>query len=230
MKILTYPTIYKDKFGEEKNKIITFGSKIHIVLRDTRFEGQCFETLEISEFDNQENDKFEWEKCQDGSKVLTNFEMKVNFQMQLAVEHNPQMEEMIAQISTGNEKGTNIFLELKTDLENFKNTRNYDSFEDAMIEIQSFLPQNTKIKTCLSCKFSNYHPIGNGMFGALYCFKKLADKADKIVDKHSLLHFFDKEFTKKEEKQKIFNVQETFDCLDHRFSKYYDWSYKSWVE
>ncbi|WP_338793975.1 DUF6304 family protein [Bernardetia sp. MNP-M8] len=230
MDLLSYPIIYKDKFGEEKAKITTFGTTLHIKLRDTRFEGQCFETLEISEFDNQENDKFEWEKCQDSSKILTNFEIKVKFQIQLAIEHNQQMEEMIAQISTGNEKGTNVFLELKTDFGDFKNTKNYDSFEDALLEMQSVLPKNIKIKTCVSCKFSNYHPIGNGMFGGLYCFKKLAHQVDKIVDKRSLLHCFDKEFAKDEEKQKIFNVQETFDCLDHRFPKKSNWTYKNWIE
>jgi len=64
-------------------------------------------------------------------------------------------------------------------------------FEDSMIEIQNMLPKDTHIKTCVSCKYSSYYPLSSGMFGELYCFKKLKTYFKNVSDKQDLMNLFD---------------------------------------
>jgi hypothetical protein len=44
-------------------------------------------------------------------------------------------------------------------------------FEDEMLDIQKQLPQDTYMKGCINCAFSDYSPAGHGLFGGLACFR-----------------------------------------------------------
>jgi len=99
--------------------------------------------------------------------------------------------------------------------------------EGALIALQKQLPPNIYLKTCLSCKFSNYSPFGNGMFGSIYCFKNIKEKLTQLNDKTDLLHIWTKEAM---DNGDIFSVQETFDCKEHQLPTENDWYYKSWTK
>ncbi len=117
-------------------------------------------------------------------------------------------------------------MELDTEFGTFVNEKKYSDFESAIIGIQKRLPDNTKIKTCLSCRFSNYNPLGNGMFGDLNCFKNLKEDIKNIRSKRDLIEILDKGM----DSAKIFNVQETFVYNEHQFVTEDDWVYKNWQE
>jgi hypothetical protein len=213
-----YLVKYKDKFGKERTEISSDGRTMHLVLRGIEFEGSDFEMLEGKIDDN----KFEYEKYQDCLGDLTNFELEVNFPIRIVWDKTDTIESLTAFIRTGKEVETSVFLMLRTKFGIFRNTKNYGWFEEALIEIQNSLPENTHIKTCLSCKYSSYHPLGNGMFGGLKCFKNLKLETDTIRSKDDLMNLWDKGCKEKT----IFNTQEVFDCPEHQFISKSDWMYK----
>ncbi|MDW7691874.1 DUF6304 family protein [Flammeovirgaceae bacterium SG7u.111] len=218
--MIEYAAKYKDKFGEEKTKVYSDGTTMHLVLRGIKFEGSDFEMLEGKVDDK----KFEYEKYQESCLGdLTNFELEIDFPIIIIWNNDPVIGNLNASIVTGKE--SNVFLELKTKFGKFQNTKNCGWFEDALVEIQKMLPQKAQIKTCLSCKYSSYHPVGSGMFGGLSCFKNLRLEADNICNKDDLMILWEKGCREKT----IFNVQEVFDCSEHQFITKNDWTYKDWT-
>ncbi len=215
-----YPATYKDRRGAENTEIFSNGSRLFLILRGISFSGTDFELLEgeIDEF------QFEYEKHSDGSATLTNFKLEVDFLIQLTVTDDYKIVHLKAQIATGGERESHVYLKLNTTKGVFKNTKSYGFFEDALIEIQHFLPERVDIKTCLSCRYSNYHPVGNGMFGGLYCFKKVKAEAEMISNKYELMALWEKAVIE----QKLFNVNEVFLCSEYELVKKGDWTYKSY--
>jgi len=222
-----YYVKYTDQFGEEETEITTDGSTMHLKLRGIAFEGDDFEALE----GKVDKSKFDYTVYEDGSGDLTNFRMEVIFPIKIYHQNIIVTEKLAVIIETGEEleiKGLDSIvnsIELDASFGKFKSTKKVEWFEDAIIDIQNRLPENTQIQTCLSCKYSNYHPCGNGMFGALHCFKNIKKQLKMIIDKHDLMSLWTKEAIQKGE---VFNVQEVFDCPDHQFITKKDWTYKDW--
>jgi hypothetical protein len=44
-------------------------------------------------------------------------------------------------------------------------------FEDELLDIQKQLPDGVYLKACINCAFSDYSPVGHGLFGGLACFR-----------------------------------------------------------
>jgi len=215
-----YTAIYKDKFGEIETEIYSDGSDMYLILRDIKFEGSDFEGLE----GDIDKSKFEYTIYKDGSGELTNFELTITIPIDIIWESKEIIGNLIAFVATGNKKSV-VRLSLKTEFEIFADEKEYGYFENALIGIQKIMPKNTKIKTCLSCKYSNYHPVGNGMFGGLNCFKNLKEDVENVCNKTDLMNMWDKGF----KNNKSFNVQEIFVCNSHKFVTKNDWVYKDWV-
>lgn len=207
---------YKDKFGIEDTELLSDGSSLYLTLRGITFSGVDFELLEGL----LDESKFEYEKYCDGSATLTKFELTVHLPIILINEGNDYTANLKAIVNVGNKKYLPVYLELDTTYSTFK-VSNMD-FEGALIAIQRLLPERTDIKTCLSCKHSNYHPLGNGMFGSLHCFKKVED--EKFSDKSELMHLWEKAVLE----QKLFNVNEVHVCSEHQLVPKSDWTYKDY--
>ena len=218
-----YPVTYTDRFAEEKACIFSDGSILYFTIRDTQFEGSDFEMLTSEEVDHS---KFDFEEFADGSGDLTNFRMKITFPILITHNDTETRELLTCHIDVGDDSYlpaiTNT-LELNTSFGKFTSNQKIEWFEDSILEIQKQLPKNTHIKNCLSCKHSHYHPVGNGMFGSLHCFKKIAPTP--ITSKDDLFDIWTEEAV---ENNRIFNVQETFDCENHQFITPDDWVYKNW--
>lgn len=208
-----YVVKYKDKFGEEKTEICSDGSTISLTLRGIKFEGDDFDLLE----GKVDDDKFEYIKYADGSGDLTNFRMKIIFPIKIFHQTKIITENMAFEIEIGKTNNINKLspnsVELNTPFGFFSSKKTVGLFWNSMIEIQNMLPKNTQIKTCFSCTNSDYHPLGGGMFGALLCFKNLQKDFNNASNNLELTNLIDKGW----EEGTIFNVQETFDCSEHRF-------------
>ena len=168
--------------------------------------------------------KFEYVIYENEIGDLTNFELTTVIPIDIVRNEKEIIGNMTAFIITGNSNSI-VRLKLETEYGIFLDKKKYGYFEDAIIGIQKKLPENTKIKTCLSCKYSNYHPLGNGMFGGLNCFKDLKEDVEKLCNKSDLISMWDKGM----KNSKAFNVQEIFVCVDHKFVTKNDWVYKSWI-
>ncbi|MCL7429719.1 DUF6304 family protein [Streptomyces sp. YS415] len=51
----------------------------------------------------------------------------------------------------------------------------HPDFEDALHEIGAALPGGARLKACISCAWSDYHPVGHGMMTGLACFRGAKD-------------------------------------------------------
>lgn len=227
-----YFATYQDKRGTEDISINSDGSDMFFTLRGIDFEGHDFEMLTASEIDLT---KFDYELFADGTGDLTNFNLSITIPIQLfnAQTNQTFTENLTAHIEVG--KTTTIdeldselnSLILTTSFGEFKVAKKLEWMEDALIVLQSKLPKNIYLKTCLSCKYSNYSPFGNGMFGSIYCFKNVKNKLKSLNDKTDLLDIWTKEAM---DTSDIFSVQETFDCSAHQLPTVDDWFYKSWTK
>jgi len=225
-----YKATYQDKRGTEEIVIKSDGSEMLFTLRDIDFDGPDFDQLTAASIDET---KFDYEMFADGSGDLTNFKITVTIPIQLfnSETNTTFVEDVVIHIEVG--ETTTIegldseidSLTLTTSFGEFKVNKKLEWMEDALIAIQNQLPENIYLKTCLSCKYSNYSPYGNGMFGNIYCFKEIKEKLKQVREKHDLLHLWTAEAV---EKGDIFSVQETFDCAAHELPTDEDWFYKDW--
>lgn len=216
-----YQTTYKDKRGVEASEIHSNGSEMKISLRGIDFQGDCFETLE-GIIDKTKFDYIEYKNHDKGDLSNCTFEVTIPIQL---VDNEQTIQGIIyAQINIGIIEPCGIYLKLETKSHVTSNTKHFGYFENALIDLQRQLPLNIKIKSCLSCKYAHYHPVGNGMFGGLHCFKHIKSVAQTIQSKHRLMNIWEKANKEKA----IFNVQETYDCSEHEFITNKDWNYSDW--
>ena len=96
-------------------------------------------------------------------------------------------------------------LTLSVDGKEYSGSGRIGYFEDELLEIQNALPENTDIKACITCAFSDYFPAGSGMFGCMGCFRDKKEAYLQVKGKDDLFNLWqtadDAEF-----------VQETYLC------------------
>lgn len=225
----TYPVTYQDKRGTEKAIIKSDGSELYFSLRGIDFEGSDFEALSGI----VDHSKFDYELFEDGSGDLTNFKLEVELPI-LLFDNNKKStftEVLHCFIEVGKAieiQGLDSVINcmtLKTSFGEFTVNKKLEWFETALISLQDQLPEHIYLKTCLSCKYGNYSPYGNGMFGNIYCFKNFREELKQIENKFDMLEIWTPEAVKK---GAIFYVQETFDCPEHELPTKKDWYYKDW--
>lgn len=219
-----YQYEFCDRFGCEKGIIHANGSDLFLSLRGIEFEGIDFECLELQTA--LYKDKI---FTIDESNCLTNFSIKVYFPVK--IKHNNTISEEIIVITI--EVGILMKIssscntvELQTAFGYFHSKNKVECFENSILEIQNQFPNNTQFITCLSCRCSHYHPVGNGMFGHLYCFKNIKEKLSSINDKSTLMDLLTAEAV---DSGTIYNVHELFDCPEFEYITENDWVYKDWL-
>lgn len=225
-----YKATYKDKRGSENVIIKSDGSLLYTSIRGIELYGADFDQLTAEVIDNN---KFDYEMFTNGSGDITNFSLTITFPIQFynSLTNQTFTENLIANIVVG--KATTIeglnheisSLTLNTSSGIYTINKKLEWMEDALLLLQKQLPVNFYLKTCLSCKYSNYSPFGNSMFGSLYCFKNIREQLTSLNDKTDLLNIWTKEAMDKED---IVEVQETFYCTAHQLPTEDDWCYKSY--
>ena len=80
-------------------------------------------------------------------------------------------------------------------------------FESIFYRFEKQLPQNTYIKCCYNCLYSDYSPFGNEIFGAMLCFKNIKDQYLKVKNKGEFMEI-----------QTMYDeaVQETYLCSEFK--------------
>jgi len=209
--------IYRHKNKTIKGSIKTDGHTLYVTLAGVEFEGVDFESLEPTN-GSVSSDMFEYTSQ---FSELTNFSMEFTLPLAVNVEGEEKIEPLECNIVTKENELTKIDLTLGA----FE-VKGCEEFETALIHLQKKLPKTDTIKSCLSCRYSHYHPCGSGIFGSIYCFIKLKEEALNIADKVELMNLWTSE---RVEEKLIFNTQETFVCDRHKFVKENDWVYKDWI-
>ncbi|WP_328676946.1 DUF6304 family protein [Streptomyces sp. NBC_00343] len=73
---------------------------------------------------------------------------------------------------------------LRLDGHEYRDAEGHDDFEDALNEVQRRLPPGTRLKACVSCAWSDYHPAGHGLMAGLACFRDAKDLYRQVDGKH----------------------------------------------
>ena len=213
---------YEDKFGIEKSEFQSNGSELKIELRGIEFRGNCFEALE----GKIDKEKFEYVEVKEKKDIgdLTNCKFDLEIPINIVKGETETSKLLQTEVQLGKSENYGITLKIDSEINSISTSKRFGYFEDAIIDIQRQMPNDEKIKSCLSCKFSHYSPYGNGMYGYLFCFKKIKEKTNQIQDKDSLFDVW--EIADKEDK--VFSIQETFVCEEHGFITDNDWNYSNW--
>jgi hypothetical protein len=60
-------------------------------------------------------------------------------------------------------------------------------FEDELLHIQGQLPDDTYLKVCINCLYSDYSPYGHGFFGNMMCFRNMKAEYLEVRSKNDFL-------------------------------------------
>ncbi len=74
-----------------------------------------------------------------------------------------------------------IVLDYKNEI--FGGSGETESFECELLEIQQKLPGGIYMKICINCLYSDYSPLGNGLFGCMMCFRNIKSEYKKVSSK-----------------------------------------------
>ncbi len=94
--------------------------------------------------------------------------------------------------------------------EEYYSSGNTGHFENELLEIQKNLPASVYLKLCLICQFAGYHPLGNGLFGCMFCFRKVKSEYINMKSKDEYFPLFN---------HAICNMQETHLCDEYELRK-----------
>ena len=164
---------YRDTHGEVATTIINDGKVLSMVARGVEFRGSDFDSLEP---DNRTD-----------PKLLIPFTLlhgclcacTIEYQMPLPVVVNGDTIQgsLSIHLELGearpngslNREVLKLELTLTQTVYHSRGTSGW--FEDELLDIQRQLPDCSYLKACITCAFSDYSPVGHGLFGGLACFR-----------------------------------------------------------
>ncbi|MEV6837042.1 DUF6304 family protein [Streptomyces sp. NPDC051133] len=76
-----------------------------------------------------------------------------------------------------------LSLELRLDGEAYRSATVPADFEDALCDLQRRLPAGTRMRACVACAWSDYHPVGHGLMADLACFRGAKDAYGRVDGK-----------------------------------------------
>jgi Family of unknown function (DUF6304) len=184
-----YPGVYRDRFGQESTLIMNDGKALTMIVRGVTFRGSDF-------------DGFEPQATTDANQLST-FTMNRGELCSCVIETEMMIPICVSDslidgkltvrlglgdpIPTGGIDRECLFIELRFGKSEFKSNGLSGWFEDEMLDIQKQLPPNTYMKSCINCAFSDYHPVGHGLFGGLACFRDNKHGYRAVKNKSDLL-------------------------------------------
>ena len=219
-----YSAKYKDDFGSESVTISNDGKVLKMTLRDVEFTGYSFHSFSISSnIALPEKAMFhllEDELCgylidcripvwlvsrNEISQTLLNAQIEYGKPVEGHTSFHRQdgtVQEINQQIDVEVLK-----LEIEYQGQTYKSSGKnlYNSFDEQLAELRDGFPDGLYLKTCWNCAFSDYHPVGSGIFGDLGCFRNTKSEYKRVKDKRALMLLWS---------QRADDVQEVHLCQD----------------
>jgi hypothetical protein len=202
----SYPAKYRDKLGEVTTTIQNDGKTLRMVVRGIEFCGRDFDALEPTD--------------QVNSSKLADFTLQqgclcscvIDCEMRVPVAGASKADAgLTIHLELGEPKPNGGFdredlhlsLELNGTCVSSSGTSGW--FEGELLDIQRQLPDGVYLSACINCAFSDYSPVGHGLFGDLACFRDYKDGYRSVRTKADLFRIWETmtEF-----------VQETYLCRE----------------
>jgi hypothetical protein len=171
--LMRYPARYRDRSGEESLSIRNDGKVLSATIRGVEFRGGDFDTLEptpgtdpdrLSSFTLQQN-------------ALCSCVIDVEIPVPVVTPHGVTHGELSAHLELGDPAPNGgidrEYLSLRLRFgDRVLTSRGWSGwFEDELADLQRQMPEGTYLKACISCAFSDFSPMGHGLFGGLACFR-----------------------------------------------------------
>lgn len=169
--LMTWPGRYTDRHGSEEIVVESDGRElIRTTIRGVRFEGETMDTLGALTGEPPEP-AFTFT---DGDL----FDCLVEWGLTMPVDVAGQGER-IATVHCALQlgypmAGEHLTVTLRLDGHDYTAGPLYD-FEEALHEIGRALPRAARLKACISCVWSDYHPVGHAIMTGLACFRGVKD-------------------------------------------------------
>jgi hypothetical protein len=186
-----YPARYRNQHGEERTYIENDGHYLSMTLRGVAFSGFMFDDFEPQ-----------------GTPLAEELSSFTFYRRELCACTIECEMPMGIRAATGEETGTlSIRLELGAPLahrlesktvrlslrtsERTVESAAFGDFEYALLDIQKQLPPGMFMVACINCAFSDYNPVGAGIFGCLACFRGQKDAYRAVASKDDLFDLWD---------------------------------------
>jgi hypothetical protein len=171
--LVTYPARYRDRFEEERTSIDNDGKMLSVTIRGVEFRGGDFDALEpasetdpswLSSFTLRQN-----ELC----SCLIDAEIPVP----VVTPHGITEGVLTVHLELGDPAPNggidreHLTLRLQFGARVLTSRGWSGWFEDELADLQRQMPDGTYLKTCINCAYSDYSPVGHGLFGGLACFR-----------------------------------------------------------
>ncbi len=188
----SYPAIYRDKLGEENTTIHNDGKLLSMMVRSVAFAGQDFDSFEaISSSDDTFLESFtlcSGDLCDceiecDMPQIIVTKEDTVPANLHIHLR-------LGAPLPNGGVENEELQLRLDVNEKSYLSCGKHGWFEDELLELKAALPNESYMKCCFSCAFSDYHPVGSGAFGTLACFRDNKHEYLKVKSKAALFHIW----------------------------------------
>jgi hypothetical protein len=200
-----YAATYWDKNGKELTSICNNAKVLSMVVRGIEFRGSDFDALEPT--GNYHAAQLSSFTLQQGS--LCSCVIEADMPIPVAVQHHTVDGVLRVHLELGNPTPNggidreHLELRLKVGDSVFKSKGWSGWFEDELLDIQKQMPDDNYIKACINCAFSDYSPLGHGLFGCLACFRDNKQGYLLVRSKHDLFNIW---------KSMTEFVQETYLC------------------
>lgn len=203
----SYPARYRDKNGEETATLHNDGKLLTISLRGVTFVGGEFDILEaMIPFDSPALSAFTLNKG-----VLCSCEIEFDMPIPVVAPEGAAWSSLHIHIKLGEPlpngaiESETVKLGLTYGGEAVYSRGKQGFFEDELRELQAALPDGVYLKCCFSCAFSDYNPIGSGLFGDMVCFRDNKEAYLQVQDKYDLFRIWE---------TRTGYVQETYLCSE----------------
>ncbi len=170
-----YPATYRDAHGEERTIIENDGKELRMLLRGVEFVGNYFDDFEPKlDLADPHLASFTF-----GYGMLCGHFLECTIPLPVVSGGDVVDAQLLMQLdrgyprSGGNDRKDREPLKLCLTIgdTSFWSQGKSRWFEDELLDIQRALPENTYMKACINCAYSDYAPGGNGIFGCMACFR-----------------------------------------------------------
>jgi hypothetical protein len=168
-----FPARYTDAHGAEETTITNDGRTLRTVVRGIEFSGSDFDGLDPQPgLSAAERASFSFV-----NGALTDCEIEWIMPLHVTIGDRTTVGFLEAHLSLGSSRSGAgrpheiLRLTLEWDGGVARSRRDSGWFEDELADIQAQLPEGTFLRCCFTCAFSDYHPVGHGLFGCLACFR-----------------------------------------------------------
>jgi len=182
-----WPAIFEDDRGREAVTMTNDGGVLRMALRGVALNTSWLDSLEP---DPGQAEAAAARFTLDSIGDVTDYRLECRIPLRCLEGGVLVWRSLRAVIEAGRRRGRgeapDLLLELAVGEEVFASPGRSGWFEDELIALLGLLPAATRPTACLNCGLSDYSPLGNGLFGTLYCFRGAADAYRRVRSKHGI--------------------------------------------